>query len=123
VAAKEDAWRRLTQDDRLSHTLSRQVWLGFAQLDQTEVLAPFTDRYFAILDHIWAERSLDWAIEFSSNTFPHYAASDELVQRVDHKLADDELPRPLRRVLLEERDTLVRTIAARACDAGTVSES
>ncbi len=115
AAAKDAAWRALTEDTSLSHTRSRQLWSGFAQLDQEPVLAPYAERYLAVLDAVWAERSLDWAIEFSTHTFPHYAPSQELLARVDERLAG-ELPRPLRRVLLEQRDTLVRTLAARTLD-------
>jgi aminopeptidase N len=115
-AAKEAAWAQLLEDASLSHTLSRQLWAGFSQLSQPEVLAPFAPRYFDVLDRVWDERSLDWAIEFSEGTFPHVSASDELLARVDAELAREDLPRPLRRVLLEQRDTLVRTLAARALD-------
>jgi aminopeptidase N len=114
--AKLAAWERLVTQTDLSHTMSRQLWSGFAQLDQAEVLAPFTERYFADLDRVWSERSLDWSISFSAATFPHWAASDQLLQRVDAELARTDLPRPLRRVLLEERDTLARTLVARAAD-------
>jgi aminopeptidase N len=116
VAAKEDAWRRLLEDTSLSHTMSRQIWAGFSQLDQTEVLAPFVDRYFAALGPVWETRSLDWAIEFSAGVFPHHAAGRELLDRVDGHLSQDGLPKPLRRVLVEQRDTLVRTIGARDRD-------
>jgi len=115
--AKEAAWQRLLGDRSLSHTMSRQVWGGFARLDQSEVLAPYTDRYFASLETVWSTRSLDWSIEFSTAMFPHWAASQQLLDRLDQLLADDgNLPRPLRRVLLEQRDTLVRTLRARATD-------
>ncbi len=114
--AKEWAWDRLLSDTSLSHTMSRQLWGGFARLDQEEVLAPYTDRYLDALDEVWATRSLDWAIDFSAAMFPHWSASDTLLARVDARLAEDALPRPLRRVLLEQRDTLVRTLAARDRD-------
>jgi aminopeptidase N len=114
--AKEAAWRQLLEDTSLSHTVSRQLWSGFSQLDQDAVLEPYVARYFDALDGVWATRSLDWAIEFSSGMFPHHAAGDELLALVDDRLTDDRLPKPLRRVLVEQRDTLVRTIAARACD-------
>jgi aminopeptidase N len=117
--AKAWAWEQLLEDTSLSHTLSRQLWTGFAQLDQREVLAPYTDAYLAGLPEVWRTRSLDWAIEFSAGMFPHWAADGALLERVDTALADDGLTRPLRRVLLEQRDTLVRTIAARALDAAT----
>jgi aminopeptidase N len=115
-AAKAAAWQQLLEDSTLSHTVSRQLWAGFSQLDQEEVLAPYVDGYFDALDRVWDERSLDWALEFSAGTFPHHAAGDDLLEKVDARLADQTLPRPLRRVLVEQRDTLVRTIAARARD-------
>jgi aminopeptidase N len=114
--AKREAWDRLLEDTELSHTLSRQLFVGFAQLDQPEVLADYADRYFEALERVWRDRSLDWAIEFSTGTFPHPAASTALLERVDDQLGGD-VPRPLRRVLLEQRDTLVRTLAAREVDA------
>ncbi|MEX0835448.1 MAG: aminopeptidase N [Nitriliruptor sp.] len=120
--AKQEAWDRLLEDTSLSHTLSRQVFVGFGQLDQTEILAPYVDRYFEALDDVWSQRSLDWAIEFSTGTFPHPAASDELLARVDATLSRG-LPRPLRRVLLEQRDTLTRTLSARAVDADSDTRS
>jgi aminopeptidase N len=116
VAAKEDAWRRLLEDTSLSHTMSRQIWAGFSQLDQADVLAPFVDRYFEALGPVWETRSLDWAIEFSAGVFPHHAAGEELLARVDGHLTQQGLPKPLRRVLVEQRDTLVRTIDARDRD-------
>jgi aminopeptidase N len=117
-AAKQDAWRALLEDTSLSHTMSRQLWGGFNQLDQTEVLAPYASRYFEVLPTVWEERSLDWAIEFSTAMFPHPSASEELLATVDATLAGEDLPGPLRRVLLEQRDTLVRTLVARRLDAG-----
>ncbi|MFP4634695.1 MAG: aminopeptidase N [Nitriliruptoraceae bacterium] len=120
-AAKQAAWDRLLHEPGLSHTLSRQLWSGFAQLDQREVLDGFTERYFAALDEVWRERSLDWAISFSTAMFPHWAADARLLDRVDQLLTSEELSRPLRRVLLEQRDTLARTLKARSVDAGSVS--
>jgi aminopeptidase N len=115
--AKEAAWTQLLEDPSLSHTVSRQLWGGFSQLSQPDVLAPYADRYFEVLDRVWDERSLDWAIEFSEGMFPHASASEDLLARVDTTLDRTDLPRPLRRVLLEQRDTLVRTLEARALDA------
>jgi aminopeptidase N len=116
--AKGAVWRQLLEDTSLSHTMSRQLWGGFNQLDQVEVLAPFTQRYFDVLGEVWEGRSLDWAIEFSTAMFPHHAASEDLLATVDEVLARGTAPGPLRRVLLEQRDTLVRTLAARRLDQG-----
>lgn len=115
-AAKQAAWDRLLGDTSLSHTMSRHLFGGFVRLDQEEVLAPFTNRYLAVLDDVWAERTLDWAIAFTEAMFPHWAVDEALLSRLDAILTDPDLARPRRRALLEQRDSLVRAIAARAVD-------
>jgi aminopeptidase N len=115
--AKSEAWERLLEDADLSHTLARQVWGGFDRLDRPDLLAPYRDRYFAALDRVWAERSLDFAIEFAGAMFPHSQVEDGLLAATDAALDRADLPRPLRRVLLEQRDTVVRTLRCRARDA------
>ena len=114
--AKREAWDRLLEDTTLSHTLSRHLWTGFNRMDQADVLAPYAKRYLGVLDDVWEQRSLDWAIEFATGMFPHPAASSDLLDEVDRTLRREGLPGPLRRVLLEERDTLARTLRARETD-------
>ena len=82
-------------------------------------LEPWVERYFDVLDRLWSERSLDWAIEFSSAMYPHPAASEDVRRRTRKMLDRDDLPGPLRRVLLEQMDVLERTLAARAVDGGS----
>ena len=116
-AAKDAAWTRLMEEEGLSHTVGRQLWGGLMQLHQPEVLDGYDDRYFDALDTVWAERSIDWALEWSEGCFPHPLASTDLDERVDAHLAREDVPGPLRRVLLEQQDTLARTIRARAADS------
>ena len=115
--AKAAAWERLLGDTELTHTRSRALWSGFQQLTQPELLAPYLEPYLSALDQVWASRSMDWAIEFATAMYPHAAASDELRKRTELVLERDDLPGPLRRVLLEEHDVLCRTLAARDADA------
>ncbi len=114
---KAAAWTRLVEDDSLSHTLSRQLWSGFQQLTQPTLVEPYVEAYFDVLDTVWDRRGLEWAIEFSGDMFPHPCASPDLAQRVAKALERDDLPGPLRRVLLEQQDLLDRMLAARARDA------
>jgi aminopeptidase N len=115
-AAKHSAWDRLVNDASLSHTVGRQLWGGMFQLTQAEPLAGFDRLYFDALDRVWSERSIDWALEWSQGCFPHPLASQGLYDEVDTVLARTDLPGPLRRVLLEQQDTLARTLRARAAD-------
>jgi aminopeptidase N len=114
---KAAAWRRLTEDTSLSHTLSRQIWGGFQQMTQPKLLAEYGERYFDVLDDVWRDRDLEWAIEFSSDMFPLPCASEEVAARTAAVLERPDLPGPLRRVLLEEQDLLQRVLTARARDA------
>ena len=116
-AQKAHAWQRLTEDTTLSHTLSRQIWAGFQQMAQPDLLRPYVDRYFEVLDDVWDRRGLEWAIEFSADMFPHACASAAVAARVAEALERDDLPGPLRRVLLEQQDLHHRILAARARDA------
>jgi len=117
AAAK--AWARdmLRDDVDLSHTLARQLWAGFTQLDQEVLAAQYLAEFPGDLDHIWATRTLDFAIEFAAGMFPHGALDAGLLATTDGILARTDLPKPLRRAILEQRDTVVRTIRAREVDA------
>ena len=114
--AKAEAWRRLREDE-LSLTVSRNVWGGLHQLHQPELAGAHVDTYFDALGPAFEDKALDWAIEFAEGTYPHPAASEDLLARTDAYLDRDDVPGPLRRVLLEQRDTLRRTLAARTLDA------
>jgi aminopeptidase N len=65
---------------------------------------------------VWATRTLDFAIEFAAGMFPHAAPGTDLLATTDAILARADLPKPLRRAVLEQRDTVVRTIHAREKD-------
>jgi aminopeptidase N len=112
------AWAReqLLHDSDLSHTLGRHLWAGFSQFGQEELAIAYLDDYPSDLDHIWESRTLDFAIEFAAGMFPHAAVGAGLLEVTDTLLARVDLPKPLRRVLLEQRDTVVRTQRARETD-------
>jgi len=117
--ADAKAWARalLRDDADLSHTLARQLWTGFSQLDQEDLATAYLRDFPADLDHVWSTRTLDFAIEFAAGMFPHAAVDAGLLGTTDGLLARPELPKPLRRAILEQRDTVVRTIRARALDS------
>jgi len=116
AAAKAWARELLLHDADLSHTLARQLWSGFSQLDQEELAIAYLSDFAADLDHVWASRTLDFSIEFAAGMFPHAAVGAGLLELTDGLLARTDLPKPLRRVLLEQRDTVVRTQRARRLD-------
>jgi aminopeptidase N len=117
AAAKRWARDLLRDDTDLSHTIARQLWAGFTQLDQEELAADYVAEFPGDLDHVWGTRTLDFAIEFAAGMFPHAAVGAGLLEMTDTILARPDLAKPLRRAMLEQRDTVIRTARARAFDA------
>jgi aminopeptidase N len=117
AAAKRWARDLLRDDADLSHTLARQLWAGFTQLDQEELARDYVADFPGDLDHVWATRTLDFAIEFAAGMFPHAAVGAGLLEMTDAILARTDLAKPLRRAMLEQRDTVIRTVRARELDA------
>ena len=113
---KQQAWDRLLHADDLSHTMARELYKGFGQLHQAEILAAFRGPWFDAVPTVTESRGMDVAVEFVEATFPHANPSDELVEQVD-RLLDTSLPGPITRALLEQQDVLKRTLRARRTDA------
>ena len=89
-AAKERAWELLLEDTDLSLAIARNVWGGFQQLSQPDLVADWVEPYFDALDRVWGERSLDWTLEFSSGMFPHAAASQDLLDDLEEIFPEAE---------------------------------
>jgi aminopeptidase N len=115
--AKAEVWRRLTEGEALPNWLQRALLVGFRHPAQVELTAPFADRYFAVLDHIWATRDSEPAQEFVELAYPDYQVSEATVAATDAWLAGDSHATALRRLVGEGRDGVVRALAARARDA------
>ena len=121
--SKSEAWHLLVDDASLSHTMSRQIWGGFQQLTQSELIAPWVGPYFEALPVVWEQRSTEWAIEFAEGMFPHACASNELLTQARDAGRSGDLPRPLCRAVLEQAATLERALAARVLDASSALRS
>ncbi|BDH56652.1 hypothetical protein MTP03_15910 [Tsukamurella sp. PLM1] len=115
VRVKEEAWEKVFGDDSLSNTLTRAIAAGIVAPGQGELLAPFTARYFGAIDEVWARRSSEVAQTVVVGLYPSWDISDEAVAAADAWLAGDNPP-ALRRLVLEGRAGIVRSLAARAFD-------
>ena len=113
--AKAEAWRRLDDQD-LPLAVVRAVVGGFAQHHQEDLLEPYVEPYLAALDGWWAERRPEVALSLGRGLFPSTVVRAGTVAAVTRTLADDELPGPVRRILLEGRDGLERALRARDAD-------
>lgn len=69
-AVKAQAWAQLVESDSLSNALVEATIAGFAQPSQRELLVPYAEKYFASIERIWAERSIQIAMTVVKGLFP-----------------------------------------------------
>ncbi len=118
AVAKAAAWRRLHEETDLPLATLRSIAGGFHHTGQDEVLAPYVQPYFDALPRFWADRSRDEALSLARGLYPDALVGREVLDATDRALADDALPGPFRRILLESKDGMERAIRGRAADAG-----
>jgi len=115
--AKQDAWALAVHDDALPNAVQAAVIGGFMQPEQAELLEPWVERYFSVLDEVWSTRTAEMAQSVVVGLYPSLLVSPTVVERTDAYLAAATRPPALRRLLLEGRDGVVRALRARERDA------
>jgi aminopeptidase N len=121
AAVKESAWKTVTEDDALANITARSIIAGFVKPGQAELLKPFGARYFAAIRGIWERRSSEVAQTVVVGLYPSWDISDDGIAAADAFLADPELPTALRRLVLEGRAGIERSLRARQFDGGAVT--
>jgi aminopeptidase N len=116
AAVKESAWKTVTEDDALANITARSMIAGFVRPGQAELLKPFGARYFAAIRGIWQRRSSEVAQTVVIGLYPSWDISDDGIAAADAFLADPELPAALRRLVLEGRAGIERSLRARRFD-------
>ncbi len=130
VEAKAEAWARVVDHDDLPNKtqeaivggVTAQFGLGFVQFGQSDLLAPYVERYFAALPEIWRTRTLEIARILVTGLYPLYCIAPATLARTDEFLADARLPAGLRRLVLEARDELEHSLRARAADRAATDD-
>ncbi|MFJ3302376.1 aminopeptidase N [Streptomyces sp. NPDC086549] len=118
AAVKAQAWAQVVESDALSNALVEATIAGFAQPSQRELTAPYTEKYFAAIERVWADRSIQIGMDVVSGLFPSLQDSQETLDAADAWLeAHADAAPALRRLVLEARDDLARALRAQACDA------
>ncbi|MGA4848876.1 aminopeptidase N [Streptomyces sp. G5(2025)] len=118
AAVKAQAWASVVESDALSNALAEATIAGFAQPSQRELTAPYVTMYFEAIERVWAQRSIQIGMDVVRGLFPHLQG-DGALTAADAWLAAHEGAAPaLRRLVLEARDDLARSLRAQACDAG-----
>ena len=114
---KAAAWALLAESEDLGVEGAIDVARGFVQPEHADLLAPYAERYLAVLPEIWSSRSEHFRMLLGQLLFPYPVASPELVARIDAFLAEDERDPGLARVIIECRDMVERALRSRALPA------
>ncbi|RSS28905.1 aminopeptidase N [Streptomyces sp. WAC08452] len=117
AAVKAQAWAQVVESDALSNALVEATIAGFAQPSQRELVAPYAEKYFAVIERVWEERSIQIGMDVVRGLFPSRRDSRETLEATDAWLSAHEDAAPaLRRLVLEARDDLARALRGQACD-------
>jgi aminopeptidase N len=117
--AKAEAWRLALHDDALPNAMQKAVIGGFAHPTQSDLIAPYMQRYFEEVADLWERRTSELAQSAVVGLFPswHATIAPGTVAAADAFLAGPDVPSALRRLVLEGRSDVVRALRAREVDA------
>ncbi|WAP56034.1 aminopeptidase N [Streptomyces sp. S465] len=115
--AKAEAWASVVESDKLPNAVQEAVIGGFVQTDQRELLAPYTEKYFAVVQDIWNGRSHEMAQQIAVGLYPGLQVSQDTLDATDAWLAAAEPSPALRRLVTESRAGIERALKAQAADA------
>jgi aminopeptidase N len=119
-AVKAQAWAQVVESDALSNAMVEATIAGFSQASQRELLAPYAEKYFAAIERVWAERSIQIGMHVVEGMFPSLQQSRATLDATDAWLeAHREAAPALRRLVLEARDDLARALRGQDCDAAS----
>ncbi|MBT2505251.1 aminopeptidase N [Streptomyces sp. ISL-98] len=117
AAVKAQAWAAVVESDALSNALVVATIDGFVQAGQRELIAPYASKYFDAIERVWAERSIQIGMDVVSGLFPGLQDNQGTLDATDAWLTAHKDAAPaLRRLVLEARDDLARTLRGQECD-------
>jgi aminopeptidase N len=111
--AKAAAWRTLMTDPKVSNYELYALGGGFWHPAQTELTAPYVERYFAEIPATGGFRQ-GWVVSRVADlAYPRTAVSRDTLDRSDAALAADDLDAGIRRSIVDAADDLRRALASR----------
>ena len=118
--AKAAAWAAAVEDDELANAIQAATINGFGRVHDRSLLVPFVAPYFAALESVWESRTSEMAQNIVLGFYPTDLADDtrvDVLGATDAWLAThpDAVP-ALRRLIIESRDGVRRTLAAQEAD-------
>jgi aminopeptidase N len=115
--AKEAAWNSVFKDVSAPNLIVRYTGLGFGQVHDPELIAPFLPRYFEALNTVWQTRSYAITEELTEGFYPAELASEQLREAAQSWLdSNQDAAAPLRRMVLENLDGTQRALRVQQTD-------
>ncbi len=120
AAIKEATWAEAVRGERLSNELLGAAIEGF-MIGPRELLGRYEEPYFRAVREVWATRGIEMASRIVRGLYPAHQDLDgaperhPVVVRTDAWLTEHaDAPAALRRIIVEERDHLLRSLRAQA---------
>jgi aminopeptidase N len=107
---KADAWRAMADDREVPIGLLSSVSQAFWRPGQDEVLAPYGERFVALLGHL-DKRGMISAMQYTSRLFPLYAIDAAFIDRAE-KASEGAAP-VVRKTVLGRGDLMRRVLRSR----------
>ncbi|MFC5790612.1 aminopeptidase N [Agromyces tardus] len=118
LEGKERAWSSLVDVDTATNTIVRETAEGFLRVSDPALLEAFVDRYFAMLERVWEERSYAIAEKLVDGLYPSPLATRAVADASRTWLdTHADAPAALRRLVIERLAGIDRALAAQARDA------
>ncbi|MEU7155373.1 aminopeptidase N [Streptomyces chrestomyceticus] len=114
--AKAAAWASVVDSDKLPNAVQEAVIGGFVQTDQRELLAPYAQKYFAVVKDVWDSRSHEMAQQIAVGLYPSLQVSQETLDATDAWLGSAGPGAGLRRLVTESRSGIERALKAQRAD-------
>ena len=114
--AKSEAWASVVDSDDLPNAVQASVIGGFGRVNDTALLEPFVEPYFAALRTVWSRRTNEIAQQIVTGLYPTQLATEATLERTDAWLAENADAPALHRLVLESRDGVARALRAQQRD-------
>ncbi len=114
--SKEAVWLEMTAEPDIVNSRNRALVLGFQHPAQIALAAPFVPRFFEDVANVWKIRDSEPGQDFVVLGYPIYQVAQSTVDAAQAWLSRAGHPAPLRRLVAEGNDRIVRALKARARD-------
>jgi hypothetical protein len=109
-------WDKITTDKTLSLHDREAMAYGFFQEFQEDILKDYKDLYFNQLLDFWKNFSPDEAIMLTQALYPYIFVEQDTIDKTNNLINNKDITPEARKILMEQRDNLERTLNARKID-------